>query len=171
MTFTQLRYPYEKYSISKNGVVMNNKTKHILNHWIHHRHGYYYYTLRNSELNDKRNLSLHRLLGLTFIPNPLKYKCIDHIDRNRKNNNINNLRWVSHQMNSINKDCNNPLGRGITKSRNGEKYNVNLWRNYKKKFIGVFDTNEEAKIAYRHAVEEWHINNITTETTPLSPEI
>ncbi len=34
----------------------------------------------------KRNMRVHRLVGLTFIPNPNNFKEIDHIDRNKKNN-------------------------------------------------------------------------------------
>ena len=59
-------------------------------------------------------------------------------------------------MNSINKDCKNPLGRGITRSRNKKKYCVNLWRDRKKKWIGVYDTIEEARSAYTKAVEDWY---------------
>ena len=101
MDFVPLPQPYEKYSINRIGEIMNNKRKNILKMWINHS-GYKYYTLRNSLLKKKRNLSMHRLLGLSFIDNPNNYPCIDHIDRNRKNNNLSNLRWVSYQMNSIN---------------------------------------------------------------------
>jgi len=155
MDFVPLPQPYEKYSINEQGEVINNHTKRKLSMWIN-QSGYKYYTLRNQEIKKKRNLSIHRLLGRVFINNPNDYPCIDHIDRNRKNNDLSNLRWVSYQMNSINKDCKNPLGRGITRSRNKKKYCVNLWRDRKKKWIGVYDTIEEARSAYTKAVEDWY---------------
>jgi len=155
MDFKVLPHPYNKYSINKLGEVINNKTNKKLKVWINHG-GYKNYTLRNEYLNQKRNLSVHRLLGITFINNPNSYPCIDHIDRNKKNNDLNNLRWVSYQMNSLNKDCNNPLGRGITLSRNGKKYNVNLFRKGEKKWIGVYDTLSEAKLNYTKSVEKWY---------------
>jgi hypothetical protein len=37
----------------------------------------------------------HRLIAETLIPNPNNFKEIDHIDRNKKNNSINNLKWSS----------------------------------------------------------------------------
>ncbi len=47
---------------------------------------------------------LHRLLGETFIPNPDNKNEIDHIDRDRTNNNLNNLRWATRQENNLNKN-------------------------------------------------------------------
>lgn len=168
MDFYKLQPPYEMYSITKSGIVKNNISNHVMREWTN-KYGYLYYTLRNSELKTKRNLSKHRLIAKTFIENPKNLPCIDHIDRNKKNNEIDNLRWSNYQMNAINRDSNNPLGRGVTRSRNKKRYNVNLWRNNKKKWIGVYDTVEEARKAYKTAVENWYLE--TTKTTPDLEEI
>ena len=55
---------------------------------------------------------VHRLVAKTFIPNPENKPCVDHIDRNVKNNKSENLRWVSHKENSRNqtKHKNNKSG-------------------------------------------------------------
>lgn len=52
---------------------------------------------------------VHRLVGITFIPNPLNKPQIDHIDRNRQNNRVENLRWVTEHENSINTCTNHNL--------------------------------------------------------------
>lgn len=43
---------------------------------------------------------VHRLVLIAFVPNPLKKKCVNHIDSNRSNNMISNLEWVTHSENS-----------------------------------------------------------------------
>ena len=51
----------------------------------------------------RNSVSVHRLVAEAFLPNPLGLRDVDHIDGNRSNNRVENLRWVSHKEN-----CNNP---------------------------------------------------------------
>jgi len=46
--------------------------------------------------------SLHRLVAELFIPNPEHKPIIDHIDRNRQNNAVSNLRWCTLKENMLN---------------------------------------------------------------------
>ena len=56
-------------------------------------------------INGKRKGELiHRLVALHFIENPNGYPEVDHIDRNKENNNVENLRWVTHSENNKNKN-------------------------------------------------------------------
>lgn len=43
--------------------------------------------------------AIHRLLAECFIPNPNNLSDVDHIDGNRQNNSLSNLRWVTHGEN------------------------------------------------------------------------
>ena len=46
-----------------------------------------------------KNCKVHRLVAEAFIPKPENKPCIDHIDTNRENNCVENLRWVTYQEN------------------------------------------------------------------------
>ena len=45
------------------------------------------------------NVSVHRLVALTFLPNPNNLAQVNHKDSNKLNNHVSNLEWVSHADN------------------------------------------------------------------------
>lgn len=48
---------------------------------------------------DKKIYSLHRIVAKTFVDNPENKSEVNHKDGNKKNNNADNLEWVSHYEN------------------------------------------------------------------------
>ncbi len=59
------------------------------------------YQILSLTKNKKRyTRSLHRLVAITFIPNPENKRTINHIDGNKKNNNVSNLEWATYKENS-----------------------------------------------------------------------
>lgn len=48
---------------------------------------------------------LHRLVAQAFIPNPDNLPCVNHIDEDPTNNNVENLEWCSYQYNNTYGDC------------------------------------------------------------------
>ncbi len=90
---------FENYSVSNLGRVKNNATDRILKPGIN-CHGYYHVSLYQDCI--KFTKKIHKLIAEYFIDNPYNKKCIDHIDNNRLNNNVSNLRWVTFQENSMN---------------------------------------------------------------------
>lgn len=47
-----------------------------------------------------KNYKVHRLIALTFIPNPNNYPQINHKDEDRTNNRVNNLEWCTNEYNA-----------------------------------------------------------------------
>ena len=45
---------------------------------------------------------IHRAVAKLFIPNLDEKPCVDHIDGNKSNNCVDNLRWVTHKENNNN---------------------------------------------------------------------
>jgi len=83
---------------------------------------------------------------------------IDHIDGDKLNNRITNLRDVSSQTNAWNRNLaqkNNSTGyRGVTKHRN--KFMADIKVCGKKIYLGLFDTPELAHQAYLQAKTKHH---------------
>ena len=48
----------------------------------------------------QKTFSIHRLVALAYIPNPLKKAEVNHIDEDKSNNDVTNLEWVTPKENS-----------------------------------------------------------------------
>ena len=108
---------YENYIIFRTGKVYNVKHKRFIKDTKDKSTGYMRITLCKD--GKKKNFSIHRLLGLAFIPNPLNKPIIDHINRIRDDNRLINLRWATVSENNQNK-INNVEDLYISKKINKE---------------------------------------------------
>ena len=82
------------YSINVNGEVRNDITKHIKKPFINKKNNYLTVDLYKNNKSEK--VPIHRLIAEAFIPNPENKPTVDHIDGNRQNNAIDNLRWATY---------------------------------------------------------------------------
>ena len=84
---------HEMYAIFENGDVHSGKLDVVLTQRTN-PNGYQIVTL------DGKQLSIHRLVALHFIPNPYQHLQVNHKDGNKANNHVSNLEWCSAEFNA-----------------------------------------------------------------------
>ena len=147
---------YENYSVSSFGRVRNDKTDRILKP-TKNAGGYYHVSLYKN--GKEKNHSIHRLIGIAFLPNHDNKRMVDHIDENKMNNNIINLRWSTGSQNQFNqgKQKNNTTGfKGVCFDKSKQKYVAFININGKHTYLGCFLKAEEASQAYDKKAKEIH---------------
>ncbi len=86
------------YEVSEFGQVRNNRNGYVL---LGRECGNSGYLIVVFSIEGKRRVrSIHRLVALNFIDNPLKKPTVNHIDGNKHNNCLSNLEWATHSENN-----------------------------------------------------------------------
>jgi len=84
---------YETYAINTNGDILDLRSKKLMKQYPNINAGNYLQVALINE-NGYKSHRVHRLVAETFIRKYNDSMEVDHIDRNKLNNNVNNLRWV-----------------------------------------------------------------------------
>lgn len=90
---------YSGYQATTDGRIWSDKRQRFLTSHSNEAG----YTIVSLSVDGKaKKSSVHRLVALTFLPNPdpSLYTDIDHIDEDPANNRLENLAWITHQENT-----------------------------------------------------------------------
>ena len=96
---------------------------------------------------NKKKIGAHRLVALHFLENQDNKPVVDHIDNDRLNNKVNNLRWATHKENNFNMSLSskNTSGfKGVCFNKKYNKWNAYINIDGKLKHLGSFDKIEDA---------------------------
>ena len=113
---------FENYIIHSNGTVYGKKNNKLVTQYVNKK-GYMTVMLYRGK-EKRKNWKVHRLVAEAFISNDECKLCVDHIDRNKRNNDISNLRWATHSENNNNK--------GMYKSNKSGHTNISYDKTKKK---------------------------------------
>lgn len=129
----------------KNGLTTIPRKK--LMHPTDNGHGYMIVSLSNGE--KRVNKYVHRIVAEAFIPNPQNLPVVDHVNHDRADNSVGNLRWctqkenVDHSVSRMRKRRSKPMTntgeRYVSRQKDG-RFRVTI----SKKQICVCDSIEEA---------------------------
>ena len=136
---------YPGYAIHSNGTVQNTLTGKFLKPSVD-GNGYYFIGIKNTA-GETKNARINVLMGKYFLKNPENKPIVDHIDRNRLNNNLNNLRWATYSENNMNKglQTNNTSGYpGVRWHARDKKWVAQIKIDKHQLHLGYFDSIQQA---------------------------
>jgi hypothetical protein len=128
---------YERYLITEDGQVFSTKSNKLLRQYDVGK-GYKAVELWNS--NGGKRHTIHRLVALTYLPNPDSLPFINHKDLDKTNNHVSNLEWCTAQLNVL-----HAINSGVHAAARNRKLDVDKQRVIRKLHKEGLSTVEIAK--------------------------
>ena len=148
---------FPNYRIFSNGEIFNRKSKKYLKQEGRDTDGYKTVGLVGAD-GQRKTYRAHRIVAQAFFgPSPLH---VDHKDKNRANNLITNLRYVSPQQNQFNKAATNGSTSayvGVSLHKPTGKWQARIQVNRATISLGSYTTELEAAQAYQRAKAQYHV--------------
>jgi hypothetical protein len=137
---------FPNYNVSNFGNIKNVVTNKILKLSV--KGGYYHVGLVSNKI--KKTYKVHRLIALAFIENPENKSDVNHKDKNKLNNHIDNLEWMTRKENNIHRCI------GVTITNNQNKC-INRLDPVSGTIVEKYNSIEDAAV--------WAFNNELTKNT------
>ena len=116
----------------------------------------------------------HRLAWL-YVYGQFPSMDLDHINGDRKDNRIENLRELPNRLNQQNRKNPNPNNtsgyKGVGWSKKLSKWRVKIVKDYKTIHLGYFDNIDEAVMAYANGAAKYHSFNPSANKLLIQEEI
>jgi hypothetical protein len=146
---------YPNYAVSNLGRVKNLKKKQILKPSTDDK-GYHAVGLSINGI--VKTQKVHRLVANTFLSNIEKKPCVDHIDGDKSNNDLQNLRFATIMENNRNRRKQQKQSsskyKGLYYCTTRNKYRVLIRIDRKLIHVGYFNNEEEAAEVYNQKARE-----------------
>lgn len=115
------------------------------------RHGY---IVATASIDGKQYMRYaHRVIWFLCNGDIPDKMVIDHIDRNKLNNKITNLRLITQQQNLLNKNNKSSATKGTYKPSASKSWYAEITYKNKRYYLGCFKTRDEANAAFVDAKE------------------
>lgn len=145
---------FAKYQVSSFGKVRKIVKDGILLLKLRQHANTGYIQINFSDRSYTKTFSLHRLVAELFIPKPVGSHLVDHINRNRQDNTVANLRWCTYTENSRNrtkkKNCSSKH-LGVSWSKTELKWLARVRVQGKAVRLGGFKKERDAALAVNAA--------------------
>jgi len=136
--------PFNMYDVSNKGNVRS---------WKNNRHGLAKiprvlkikphstgYRIATLSTDGSHKIKVSRLVVIAFLENPHEKKCVNHIDGDKANDNLDNLEWATHSENNK-----HAFDTGLNKQHKGEaNKNSRLSEKDVLKIRGAWEKGEES---------------------------
>jgi hypothetical protein len=115
-----------------------------------------YYKVSLHKNTNRKTLKIHQLVAMAFLGHePCGMKMVvNHIDNNPVNNRVSNLEIVSQRENSHTHYIGTSKYRGVSWHKKTNKWMAEIRINGKQNYLGLFENEIEASIAYQNKLKE-----------------
>lgn len=143
---------YDNFTINKFGEIKNLKTNHIYKNTINVA-GYPVVYLPMGSRGKVKCIRIHKAIAENFIPNVLNLPIVHHINEDKTDFSIDNLKWVTSKYNTCNHLLNNSKKEQYYNNRKLTEKDVDDIRT-------IYKDVSNRKLAEKYNVSSTTISNI-----------